>query len=254
MVSEVNPPCLHKQTDHQCGTNARYVLDGCRCADCGAARKAADRRRIKYNAGITRHPMVDAGPVREHCEMLMAAGMGPKRIAVVSGVPHGAVSKLIYGDYTRGMAPSRRLRRETAIKLLWTRLDVADGAKVPAGEAKRIVRELVRRGWTKAEIGRRVSGPQAVALQAVNFRTVLAGTLRTLRALMEEPVPLRVHSPTGKMYQPNPDHRHRRVTPTTPGVPVVEYETVGTLRCEVCGGLVADHSTTGCWRELEAVS
>ena len=213
------PPCLHKMVTHQCGTNARYVLDKCRCEPCREARSQAERRRQKYAVGILPHPMVDARPVHEHVESLIAQGMGRKRIAAVSGVPHGSLSKLIYGDPKRSMAPSRRVRRSTADRLLATRLDVADGAKVDRTEFDALVDELTARGWSKRQIAKRVTGPQANALQAGRHSDVSAGNIRILRRLLFEPVPLRRHGPTGQRYLPSWARQPQLVDPTTPGVP-----------------------------------
>jgi hypothetical protein len=177
--------------------------------------------------------------------------MGPKRIAQVSGVPHGAISKLIYGDYTTLRARSKRIQRTTAMRLLTCPLDLAYGAKVPAREAKRIVRELIARGWTKAEIGRRVHGPQAKSLQTARTPLVFAGTLRTLRRLLTEPVPTRVHNPTGKRYTPQTVHTWRQIEPSTRGVPPDETLNLnGNLRCDICGRAIADHPFEPCWRKV----
>src|SRR5690606_23524673 len=80
----------------------------------------------------------------------------------------------------------------------------------------------------KAEIGRRIHGPQARSLQVAGGRQVRVGTLRTLRELLVEPVPARVHSPTGKLYHPAGGPR-RTVPRAVDGVggPVAEKLTTG---------------------------
>jgi hypothetical protein len=90
---------------------------------------------------------------------------------------------------------------------------------VDSAEAWLIVDELLARGWWKAEIARRVTGPDALSLQ-MGDRQVFAGTLRILRGLQLEPVPKRYHSPTGQWLTPKRDHKPRLIDPTTPGVPI----------------------------------
>lgn len=250
-----NEACEHKVAEHVHGTHACYVLDRCRCDDCRIANRCYERERTKWLAGAVKAPFVDAKPVRRRIRRLMDAGMGPKRIAVVSGVPHGAISKLIYGDYVTGRKPSRKVRRETADKLLDCPYDLGDGAKVDATEAKAIISELAARGWSRRAIARRIGNPKANGLQCVTTPTVMAGTLRSLRLLLDEPVPLRRHGPTGRMYQPKTDHIWLHVPPTTPGVPgkgapasttvgppEIEPIAKGLLRCNICGEPLAGHS------------
>lgn len=247
-----NKTCEHKVAEHIHGTHACYVLDRCRCDDCRAATRRYENHRSKWAREFPyiEPPLIDAQPVRRRVKRLIDAGMGLKRIAEVSGVPHGAISKLIYGDYVTGRKPSRRVRRETAERLLGCPYDLGDGAKVDATEAKAIVTELVARGWAKRSIARRIGdNPNAGGLQSVNSPLVMAGTLRSLRLLLDEPVPLRRHGPTGKMYQPKTDHEWHHIPPSTPGVPgedapaseLPEFVGKGELRCDICGEPLAGH-------------
>lgn len=216
----LNESCDHKIANHRHGTHACYTLDRCRCADCTGARRRYERKRKKWLGEFPSvlPPRVDADPVRAHLASLMRQGMGPKRIAEVSGVPHGAVSKLIYGNY-KGRGPSKTINRKNAERLLAVTLDVADGAKVSSREAQQIIDELVNRGWTKAEIGRRVTSPEARSLQVARNGLVMAGTLRALRKLPHEPVPPRIHSATGKTYIPDTGHEWQQIRAATHGVP-----------------------------------
>jgi transcriptional regulator with XRE-family HTH domain len=263
-----NDACGHKIADHWHGTNACYVLDRCRCEPCRTAARLYwhVRRQWAREFPYVDPPLVDADPVRAHVDRLVAAGMGRKRIAEVSGVPHGAIWKLMEGDPQRGSPPSVKVRRETAQAILDCPYTIADGARVDATEARAIIAELVARGWAKAEIARRVTGPDAYSLQVAKkgARTVQAGKLRALRALLIEPVPMRVHGPTGKLYQPKPGYRHRRIPANTPGVPperqerplraaetpsrtyrdVTPLKANGKLLCRVCGKPLVAHSIT----------
>lgn len=153
--------CHHKQASHQHGTRAAYVLDKCRCRPCRDATAAAERRRSKEKAYGRWQPYVDATPAREHVQALMAAGLGHKRIAALSGVPHGAVSALLYGRYEKGRSrtPTRRIRAATEARLLAvTATEDTLGARVgvdPTGTRRRL-QALVAVGWSMSRLGRRL--------------------------------------------------------------------------------------------------
>lgn len=238
-----NDACEHKQTVHEHGSHACYVLDRCRCADCSAANTRYERSRTIWLARVKPHPLVDAEPVRAHVQALVDAGMGPKQIAAVSGVSHGALWKLRYGKNGK-KSRSKKVRRETAERLYAIELELADGARVPADEAWRIVNELVARGWTKAAIGRRTHGPDALSLQ-LGTDQVTVGHLATLRTLLDAPVPARQH-PSGSWYQPK-GRPARKVAFTTPGVRLpgdaaLSVLMAGKLECRACRRPFAEHS------------
>jgi hypothetical protein len=241
----VNVVCEHKIANHMHGTHACYVLDRCRCADCSASNTHYERSRTLWLAGVKPPPLVDARLVRSHVERLTAGGMGLKRIAEVSGVPHGALWKLIYGK-SGPKSRTKRVRRETARALMNTDLDLAPGARIPADEAWSIVDELVARGWTKAAIGRRVNSSEAKSLQ-LGHEYVMVKHLATLRQLLYEPVPARQH-PRGSTYEPKASRPPRHVEFSTPGVPMPDdgrgFAGTGVLSCQACNRSLADHSLT----------
>lgn len=157
------------------GTHARYVINKCRCDDCRAANRAYENERARR----IEPAYVAAGPARQHVTELMAAGVGLKRIAQVARVPHGTLSKLIYGMPDR--APSKRVRKATLDKILAvTPADAAPGAKVPAGPTWALVDEMVAAGVPKSRIAVEL-GQTGPALQ-LGRRTV---TSRNARAVAD---------------------------------------------------------------------
>jgi hypothetical protein len=143
-------------SERQHGTNTRYHIDGCRCQPCRKAARDYERAKNRQIAYGRWRPYVDAEPARQHVLKLRAAGMGPKRIAEVSGVPHGSLAKLIYGDRKRGMSPSRRIRPETAAKILNVELDPYPHAIVAGVGARRRLRALIALGYGQSDLARRL--------------------------------------------------------------------------------------------------
>lgn len=176
------------------GTRVKYVIERCRCEPCRSANREASRARVNAmrrpdEAWV---PYIPAGPARRHLETLMAQGMGPKSIAKVSGVPHGAISKIIYGDYKTGRK-SKRIRPATARKLLAVSVtDARGGQKVDAAPTWQLLDELIAKGWPKAHLAELIVGPDAVALQ-ISRRKVRASTARKVEqvyaAVKDAPVP-----------------------------------------------------------------
>lgn len=143
------------------GTHVKYVQDGCRCQPC----TEANRRYEHDNRHRIDPPYVAAGPARDHVRELMAAGVGLKRIAKVSGVSHGAMSKLMYGDYGRGTPPTRRIRPTTMEKILAvTPAALAGGAKVPAAPTWELLDEMIAAGVPRAQIAEQLGTGRTLQL------------------------------------------------------------------------------------------
>lgn len=160
-----------KQYPH--GTNACYRLNGCRCRPCKDAASAYQRDWSQRVAPTT----MPAGPARRHVDELRAAGVGLKTIAKAAGVPHGTLSKLVYGTTTR--SPSKRVRVDTYERLLAVSpADLAAGAKIPAGATWALIDEMVAHGVPKAAIARKL-GQRGPALQ-LSRNLVTAGNARAV--------------------------------------------------------------------------
>ncbi len=235
----MKPACTHKQATHRCGTHARYVLDQCRCNECREVNTAYERRRNLWNGEfpILPHPFVPADPSRRHVRKLMAQGMAWKRIAETAGVGYGTLWKLLWGKKVNGrQRRSRNVRCETEQKILTVELELAPGTRVDATEAWLIVDELVRRGWQKAEIARRITGRHEIALQ-LSKTECRAGTIATLRTLLTQPTP-----PQRTKHGPRqPPHTPPKTIPaTTPGIPGNQNATLVTT-CAICDTALSLH-------------
>lgn len=200
LIDRTPQPCLHKQANHQHGTNAAYVLDKCRCQPCVDAKTAHVRNWIRQKAYGRYQRYVDARGPREHVRALMDAGVGLKRIQKISGVSQGALWKLVYGKRRPdgSQIPSIRVTRETAEKLYaidpeWSgdALPLADGALDPAGTrlARTHLRALVALGWSMSELGRRLGIKHvrnACVLINDDARTMQRRTVIATEALFRE--------------------------------------------------------------------
>lgn len=168
-----------------CGTRAKYVAEGCRCTDCRKACSDYERWRTRQIA-YGRTAYVDAEPVRAHLRALAEQGMGWKTAAARAELPPSTVSKLLYGQPSQGKAPSRRVRRRTAVALLEvtaTLDNLAAGARVPAAGSQRRLRALVAIGWSQRRLATRLG----VQLNNLNRMLLHADSVsaRTARQAME---------------------------------------------------------------------
>lgn len=181
------------------GTIAGYKVDGCKCGDCMKAHRDYANYRHRQIAYGRWHPFVAAGPIRDHVNSLQASGLGWKRIAYLADLSTSTVWKLLYGDPHRNMAPSKRVRRETAEKLLSvsTSLDVLGGAStVDSTGTRRRIQALIAIGWSQRRLAERIGmAPNNFARVLHHSKQVQASTARAVRDLYEElwsaPPPLR---------------------------------------------------------------
>ena len=207
-------------SQRQCGSYVKYKVDSCRCQPC----TKANRDYTRDLAARLEPPYITAGPARRHVKELMAAGMGPRTIAKASGVSHGAISKLIYGDY-KGRGPSKRIRRETATKLMAvTPSAAADGTKIDATQTWQLLDEMIDAGTPKSQIAKAL-GAKSPGLQ-ISRNQVEAGTARDVAVLHARWL-------TGDIEFPRRD-RHGNTTTITPPVPVpVELDAALARRDEI---------------------
>lgn len=172
------------------GTLGAAKIDGCGCGACHDAERQYANRRYRLMAYGRWQPYVDAQPVREHVATLQAFGLGWMTIAAISGVPRGSVSKLIYGDSRRGMAPSKRVRPFTAAAILAiepTMDALADGAMVDGCGTRRRVQALVAVGWAQNRLAEHLGMDRASLNRSLRGSSpVRCGTARAVRSLYDE--------------------------------------------------------------------
>lgn len=127
---------------------------------------------------------VPAEAARRHLTALGAEGIGLNTVAGLSGVSHGSLSKILYGEPRRGRPPSRRIRRQTAERILAVSVEQASGGqRVDAGPTWALVEELVAAGYTRAELARLLGSTASSPSLQIGRRLVRASTARAVEAL-----------------------------------------------------------------------
>ncbi|WP_309129456.1 hypothetical protein [Microbacterium sp.] len=174
--------------DHPHNTTC-YLRHQCRCAACKTFRAATERTRRREQAyGTYTRGRVDVAPVREHIQWLRSQGMGPRRIAAVSGVPYSAICRIVWGQRRDGerMVQST-IASTTAQVLLAVRPELnvlADHALIDATGYRRRLQALMAHGWSLPAIVRALPDEAtelqlrpwvyATRITAANARTIVS--------------------------------------------------------------------------------
>lgn len=200
-IDRTPKPCLHAGQPHEHGQYATYTWDKCRCIPCKDAATAYEQERVRQQAYGRWDNLVDAEPVRAHVRALMDAGMGLKRIAAAAGISNGAASKLIYGVYAqvegpqrgckgsgqRVRPPARRVRKETAEKLLAVTFGHASRTTVDQSDTARRLQALMANGWSGSKLGERLGIQRSNMTPLIHGRReVYADTARAVYELYLE--------------------------------------------------------------------
>lgn len=173
---------------------AKYRLEACRCYKCGFARSLYDEDRAKQITAGTWQPFVDAEPARAHVRVLLAAGIGRRRIAALAGCSDARITELVKGKC--GKAPQARIRPALADKLLAICADAhAPGAAVDADGTHRRIQALACLGHTLTGQAARLGMSTGNYAALLDRDRVLRATADKVRVLYGEVS--RLPSPTG---------------------------------------------------------
>ncbi len=172
-VDRTPKPCHHKRARHEHGTHIAYVQDRCRCNACREANTIYENQRAKRHAyGWFDRQWVPADETRAHIAALRAAGMGLRTIRNHSGVSESTLGKIVYGDPARGMAPSKRIRADTAQRILAVKPHpdrLAGGAVIDGTGTRRRLQALVWQGWSVCRLA------EQAGIHYQRFHSCLAG-------------------------------------------------------------------------------
>ena len=139
------------------GTRVCYVA-GCRCDACTVANRTYARGRLQAQRNGDWNGLVSADKARKHILRLSSAGVGRRTISDISGVPQSSLQAIKTGSKTHIRARTEReIMRATPAA-------TNDASLVPAARTWKLVSRLLREGFTKGEISRRI-GNKVPALQ-----------------------------------------------------------------------------------------
>ncbi|HYW57711.1 MAG TPA: hypothetical protein VE934_12165 [Polaromonas sp.] len=150
-------PVAELAATRQHGDRLRYMA-GCRCGDCRGANTAYEKQRALARKAGDWNGIVPAARARAHMAELSAVNVGRRTVSDVADVSDTVLADIIAGRKTR-----IRARTERAI-LAVTPAAAADHALVPAKPTWKLLRELIKDGWSKAELARQM-GYTVPALQ-----------------------------------------------------------------------------------------
>ncbi|OGF05229.1 MAG: hypothetical protein A2W00_04590 [Candidatus Eisenbacteria bacterium RBG_16_71_46] len=148
----------------------------------------AERDRLNRESGAPITPWatpIEVLNVRKHLRRLQESGVGINTIAKAVPMSRTRLQEIYHNRGARPDRPDRRkLRRETAERILKVWPDPPGAALVDAGETWRLLNELLAAGYPKAHVAQAL-GKKMPALQ-IQKQCVLARTERAVQALHDE--------------------------------------------------------------------
>lgn len=158
---------------------------GCAHPECRKANADYEKNRKRQIAYGRWEPYVDAEPVRQHVLWLIGEGVPVAKILPI----YPAVSVLLYGRPSRGVAPTKKMRSESAEALLAVRptLDMlGDLARVDAAGVHRRIQALCALGWSMSKVANRMGSAVYRVRQVMSESTVTARMHRKAIAVYDE--------------------------------------------------------------------
>ena len=156
------------------GTRVKYQ-GGCRCLVCRSANSKYESERIAARKAGDWNGIVDAGKARQHILKLSKAGVGYRAIADVSGVAKSNLNLIRSGA-------KKKIRKDTETRILAVSAKaVSGGALIPAGRTWQRINHLLKEGFTKTELAKRL-GHKSPNLQ-IRKKFITAKTAANIQRL-----------------------------------------------------------------------
>jgi hypothetical protein len=164
-LSKIKIACASKPH----GTRARYAA-GCKCMLCRAANSRYETVRALARKNGDANPIVSADRARRHLAELSAKGIGRHSVHEACDVSEQILCAIIYGQ-----RENIRARTERRI------LAVDEGARrgkclMPAAPTWRLLRELLRDGYSKVQIVEWMGGKRALQIKHGEGARITAAT------------------------------------------------------------------------------
>lgn len=154
-----------------------YTDYRCRLPECVARARDYEQQLRGAHADGTWQNLVDARPVREHLQLLLAADCTVFSVATAAGLPdvtvRGFVEQRRYGGQRVGIR--RRTSPETAAAILAVTPEDAKGARLSTVGSRRRIEALVAAGWPLLHISNR-SGLSYTTLADIRRKATIYAT------------------------------------------------------------------------------
>lgn len=146
------------------GTRSYYFYRGCRCSKCRAAnaRYQCERRRVDWPRKVS------AASARTHILNLSREGVGRRAVADAASLSERTVGNIRSGRVTTIFG-----KTEKAI-LAVTADALANNALVSAKPTQTKIKQLIRAGFTKKELARRLGSVARSPILQINHKRVTA--------------------------------------------------------------------------------
>lgn len=155
------------------GKRARYVC-GCRCEKCRTANRLYARSRAKAIIFHGKDSIVSAQATRQHLLYLSRHEVGRRAVAAASGVSETIIQQIRSGN-------KKTIRASTQNAILGVTTGcLSDHAHVSAKSTWQMLDELLREGFTKTELARRL-GYKTPSLQMKRTRITAKTHVRVER-------------------------------------------------------------------------
>lgn len=168
----------------------RKFFAGCRCEPCMDARRKYQRHVRRQKAYGTWQPMVEAEPVRQHVQRLMAAyACGTKLIARQAGVHNATVQHLVGIAHCSSSGRTERIRPMTAERLMAVRFSLdglPDTQPIAAAGSLRRVQALGTLGWPQHRLSQMYPVDDETLKRLVRQARVTVRTAREIRLMYAE--------------------------------------------------------------------
>lgn len=157
------------------GTRGRYIASRCRCMLCRAANSRYQTHRDALRrGGEAPDRLTPAVTAREYILRLGRQGIGYKTVAETASVARSSVAKIVSGERAqiRSSTETRILAVDSSCR--------ADHACVPGGPTWKLIRRLLKRGYSKAQLAKWL-GYRTPALQLNRNRVTVLNAAKIKR-------------------------------------------------------------------------
>lgn len=163
----------------QHGTRARYVGGRCRCSACREANRAYEAQRAKAKIFGDWNGLVSAERARQHLADLSAKGVGRRSVAAACDVSDQILWAIISGD-------RKQIRARTERRIL----AIDDGARagkslIPAGPTWRLLRELLKDGYSKVQLAEWMGHTRALQINRHRVTAATAANVERMYRLIQ---------------------------------------------------------------------